>query len=55
MCKSKNRLDVEYSLKNVDNSIGIASYSTGPELPEYFVDVLPSFERIERGLGRFTG
>ncbi len=54
ICKSKNRLVVEYSLLKTDNSIGIASYSTGPELPEYYVDVLPSFEKIERGLGRIS-
>ena len=55
ICKTKNRLVVEYSLKKIDNSIGIASYSTGPELPEYYMDVLPSVEKIEKGLGRLMG
>ncbi len=51
ICKSKDRLVVEYSLKKSANAIGVASYSTGPELPDYYGDVLPSVEKIERGLG----
>ncbi|MBT5425748.1 MAG: DUF1016 family protein [Bacteroidetes bacterium] len=51
ICKSKNRVVVEYSLKNSSNSVGIASYSTGPELPQHLEKVLPSVERIEKGLG----
>ncbi len=51
ICKNKSRLTVEYSLKNTKNPIGIASYSTGPELPEYYEKSLPSVEQIERGLG----
>ena len=50
ICKNKDRLVVEYSLKKTQNSIGIASYSTGPELPEYYEKALPSVEQIERGL-----
>lgn len=52
ICKNKSRLVVEYSLRKASGSIGIASYSTGPELPRYYEDVLPSVEKIERGLGR---
>jgi predicted nuclease of restriction endonuclease-like (RecB) superfamily len=48
ICKSKDRLVVEYSLMKSQNPIGIASYSTGPELPEYFKNTLPSAEQIER-------
>jgi predicted nuclease of restriction endonuclease-like (RecB) superfamily len=51
ICKSKNRFVVEYSLKKSGNPIGIASYSTGPELPNYYWKVLPTLEQIERGLG----
>ncbi len=50
ICKNKSRLVVEYSLKKTSNQIGIASYNTGPELPEYYDDVLPSVEKIEKGL-----
>ena len=50
ICKSKDRLVVEYSLMKTHNSIGIASYSTGPNLPQYYEKSLPSIEQIERGL-----
>ena len=50
ICKTKDRLVVEYSLKKTQNSIGIASYSTGPELPDYYEKALPSVEQIEKGL-----
>jgi len=50
ICKSKNRLVVEYSLKKSATPIGIASYSTSPELPDYYEKALPSVEQIERGL-----
>jgi len=54
ICKSKNRFVVEYSLKKSGNPIGIASYSTGQELPEYYQKALPSVEQIERGLWYVT-
>lgn len=55
ICKEKNRLVVEYSLKKSSSPIGIASYSTSPDLPEYYLKALPSVEQIERGLGLMTG
>jgi predicted nuclease of restriction endonuclease-like (RecB) superfamily len=51
ICKSKNRLVVEYSLKKSTTPIGIASYSTSDELPDYYRHTLPSLQQIERGLG----
>ena len=53
ICKTKDRLVVEYSLKKTQNNIGVASYSTSPELPEYYKNSLPSAEQIERGLGEW--
>jgi predicted nuclease of restriction endonuclease-like (RecB) superfamily len=47
ICKSKDRLVVEYSLMKTQNPIGIASYSTGPELPEHYRKALPTVEQIE--------
>ena len=52
ICRDKNRLVVEYSLKKSSGSIGISSYCTGPELPVSYQEVLPSIERIEKGLSR---
>lgn len=51
ICKNKNRLVVEYSLKKSGSPIGIASYSTGPDLPEHYLKALPTTEQIEKGLG----
>ncbi len=51
ICKAKDRIVVEYALKKTQNPIGVASYSTGPELPEYYLKALPTVEQIERGLG----
>lgn len=50
ICKSKDRIVVEYSLLKTTNPIGVASYSTGPELPEYYEGALPSQVQIEKGL-----
>ncbi|HBB90596.1 MAG TPA: DUF1016 domain-containing protein, partial [Bacteroidales bacterium] len=54
ICKTKDRIVVEYSLMKSQNPIGIASYSTSPDLPEYYEKALPSLEQIERGLGRMS-
>jgi len=51
ICKTKDRIVVEYSLKSSVNPIGIASYSTSAVLPDYYENALPSIKQIERGLG----
>jgi predicted nuclease of restriction endonuclease-like (RecB) superfamily len=51
ICKTKDRIVVEYTLKKAQNPIGIASYSTSPELPDYYEKALPNLKQIERGLG----
>lgn len=53
ICKYKNRTIVEYSLKNTQNPIGIASYSTSSILPEEYKDFLPNQELIEERLNMF--
>jgi len=50
ICKNKNRLVVEYSLKKSGTQIGIASYSTSSDLPAHYQKALPSLQQIERGL-----
>ncbi len=55
ICRDKNRFVVEYSLKKSSNHIGIASYCTGPELPEYYEDHLPSVEKIRKGIDGLIG
>ena len=53
ICKSKNRLVVEYSLKNSVSQIGVASYSTSPALPNYYQEILPSPEKMENSIKRW--
>lgn len=48
LCKTKNRVIVEYALKDVNKPIWVASYVTQEDLPEYLVWLLPTFEEIER-------
>ncbi len=48
LCKSKNRLIVEYSLKGFTKPMWVASYITQKDLPEELKWLLPTLEEIER-------
>lgn len=48
LCKDKNRLIVEYALKDVNKPIWVASYITKEDLPEDLKWLLPTLEEIER-------
>ena len=50
LCKSKNRIVVEYALKDVNKPIWVASYITKEDLPEDLKWLLPTLEEIEREL-----
>lgn len=51
LCKSKDRTIVEYSLKQSNSPIGIASYDTVKKLPKELKDQLPTAEQIEILIG----
>jgi len=53
LCRSKDRLVVEYALRGFDKPIGVAEWETRlvSELPEELRSSLPSVEEIERELG----
>jgi len=54
ICKSKNRMRVEYALKSSNKPIGVASYSFHDNLPEELRALLPSPDEIAnivRGIG----
>ena len=54
ICKSKNRIRVEYTLKASNKPIGVATYSYYDGLPEEMRSLLPSPDEIEaiiRGIG----
>ena len=46
LCKSKDRLTVEYSLKGVDKPIGVSSYEISKYLPKNLEELLPTEEDI---------
>jgi hypothetical protein len=50
VCKSKDKTVVEYSLKTTTQPIGVATYSTSPNLPEEYSKYLPSPELIAERL-----
>lgn len=51
MCKSKDRLVVEYALSDIQKPMGLATYTLSHTLPDALRDKLPSIEAIERELG----
>ena len=46
LCKEKNRIVVEYALKETNKPIGVASYQTMAKLPKEWEHELPSPEQI---------
>ncbi|WP_302390844.1 PDDEXK nuclease domain-containing protein [Eggerthella sinensis] len=50
LCKTKNNVVAEYSLRNVEKPIGVSEYRLADVLPEGFADLLPSAEDIEKRL-----
>ena len=46
LCKSKDKLTVEYSLKGVDKPIGVSSYEISKYLPKNILENLPTEEDI---------
>ncbi|RDB67414.1 PDDEXK nuclease domain-containing protein [Eggerthella sinensis] len=50
LCKTKNNVVAEYSLRDVEKPIGVSEYRLADVLPEGFADLLPSAEDIEKRL-----
>ncbi|MEA2072842.1 MAG: PDDEXK nuclease domain-containing protein [Campylobacterota bacterium] len=50
ICKSKNDIVVEYSLKNINQPLGVSEYQLTESLPKEFQSSLPSIEEIEAEL-----
>jgi hypothetical protein len=51
ICKSKNNMVVEYTLRNVNSPIGVSEYLFTQQLPDELKSSLPSIEEIESELG----
>ena len=50
LCKTKDNVVAEYSLRDVEKPIGVSEYRLADVLPEGFADLLPSAEDIEKRL-----
>jgi predicted nuclease of restriction endonuclease-like (RecB) superfamily len=50
LCKDKNRLVVEYALRDLNKPIGVASYRLQPNLPSELQEALPSETEIQQAL-----
>jgi len=50
LCKEKNRVIVEYALKNINKPMGIADYQLSTALPENLKGSLPTIEELEAEL-----
>ena len=48
VCKSKNRMIVEYALRDSRQPIGVATYTINEQLPEQWKNLLPSPEQLEK-------
>ncbi len=50
LCRGKNRLVAEWSLKGIDNPIGVSEYELTEALPDDLKGKLPSIEQLESEL-----
>jgi len=47
LCRSKNNLTAEYSLRSINRPIGVSEYILGKKLPKELENILPSEEDIK--------
>lgn len=52
LCKSKNNVLAEYTLRNISSPIGLAEYRLDEALPENIKTALPSIEELEAELAK---
>ncbi len=52
ICKTKDNIDVQYSLESSSQPIGISAYTFSKLLPEGFQSSLPSIDEIEKELSQ---
>ena len=50
LCKRKDRIEVEYALRDINKPMGISEYRLTDAIPENFKTKLPSIEEIESEL-----
>ena len=52
ICRTKDNVEAQYSLKSTNQPIGISEYALSKLLSENFKSSLPSIEEIERELNQ---
>lgn len=52
LCKEKDKITAELSLKDINKPIGVSEYKLLSDLPEYLKNTLPSISDIEKRLER---
>ena len=52
LCKKKNKIDVEYALRDIHKPMGISEYILTNAIPDNIQPQLPSVEELERELGK---
>ncbi len=48
LCKEKNNKFVEYSFRDFNKAMGVATYKTSPEIPEQFKGILPNADMLKK-------
>ncbi|OQX80370.1 MAG: hypothetical protein B6D61_02070 [Bacteroidetes bacterium 4484_249] len=48
LCKEKNNKIVEYSFRDFNKAMGVATYKTSKEIPEQFKNILPDAETLKK-------
>ena len=54
LCKHKDKVEAEYSLRDIQKPIGISEYQLTQALPEIFKSQLPTVEQLENQLNKET-
>jgi hypothetical protein len=50
LCRTQNKVTIEYALKNLLNPLGVAEYRITSAIPEDLKGSLPSIEELEQEL-----
>jgi len=54
LCKKKDKIEVEYSLRDINKPMGITEYKLTDSIPENIKTKLPSIEELEYELTKRT-
>jgi hypothetical protein len=50
LCRSKDKIEVEYALRDVKKPIGVSAFELSEVIPDDLKTQLPTIEEMERGL-----